>query len=156
MSKALTIDQLETIVKNQLLYEKNIECRSNKEIIKELPFKALKSFSLTTGLGTTMTFGSSLFVFRNFKIVKSDIQEVLPVLSMFSTIDFTINYTLTKSLGKIRPERWICCTSGATSGAITGWYFGKSWKPTLFGGICGGIYGSIRNYPLELFGYEPF
>ena len=126
------------------------------EVLAEIPIKAAKSIGITTTIGTAMTFGSSLFVFRDIKIVGSDLRQAAPVLGLFSIVDFTINHSITKALGKRRTERWICCASGATAGASCGWYFGKSWKPTVFGGILGGVYGAVRNYPLEMFGLEPY
>ena len=97
MANPISVNQLEKIVKNQLMYEKNYEIREISEFIKEIPFKAIKNIGISTALGTTITLGSSLFIFRNIEAVKNDLNQILPVLGVFSSIDFSINYSLTKS-----------------------------------------------------------
>ena len=151
------MDQIEFLVKHQLLEQKNCEIRPVKEIAKEFPIKCAKSLTLTSVFGITMTAGISGFTFRNMDSVKKDVALALPVLGVFSTVDFSINYAMTKALGKKNPTRPICITSGTCAGAACGWYFGNHQvKPTVFGGVCGGIYGALRNTPLELLGIEPF
>ena len=151
------MDQIEFLIKYQLLEQKNLEIRPIKEIIKEFPFKCTKSLLITTTLGTTLTAGISGFTFKNMESVKKDVQLALPVLGMFSAVDFSVNYTLTKTFGKKNPTRAISITSGTCAGAACGWYFGNHQvKPTVFGGLCGGLYGALRNTPLEFFGIEPF
>lgn len=157
MAKALSKEQLEVLIKIQLLDQKNYEIRPRIEVAKEFPFKLAKSVGITFTTGTLLTSAASGFAMRNMKSVKEDLSLAVPVLGMFSGIDFAVNYTLTKSFGCKNPTRTICVASGATAGAACGYYFGdKKWKPTLFGGIAGGIYGAIRNTPLELLGFEPF
>ncbi|EAY14885.1 hypothetical protein TVAG_379950 [Trichomonas vaginalis G3] len=157
MAKALTKEQLEVLIKIQLLDEKNYEIRPKIDIVKEFPFKLTKSVGITLGTSTLLTAAASGFAMRNIKSVKEDLGLAIPVFGMFSGIDFAVNYTLTKSFGYKNPTQPICIVSGATAGAACGYYFGnKKLKPTLFGGIAGGIYGAIRNTPMNLLGFEPF
>ena len=156
-SKALTKEQIEFLVKHQLSEQKNYEIRPKSEIIKEIPMKCFKNFAITTTFGATMTAAISGFSFRKMEPVKKDLAAALPVLGMFSAVDFSINYTLTKALGLKNPTRAVCVTSGTCAGATCGWYFsGHQWKPTVFGGVAGGIYGALRNSPVEMLGFEPF
>lgn len=156
MSK-LTKEQMDRVIKMQLLYEKNCDIRPYKEIICDIPKKAVKSFALTTSLGAGLTWGSSFFVFRKLKIANADVATALPVLAGYSAVDFGVNFALTKGFGKKAPERWMSVTSGATAGAVVGYHIGgRKMKPTIAGGVLGALYGYVRNYPLDLFGYEPF
>ena len=155
--KALTIDQIEFLIKHQLLEQKNLEIRPVKDIAKEFPIKCLKSVGITTGFGTAFTAGFSLLTFKKLESAKGDVKLALPVLGMFSAVDFSVNYSITKLTGKKNPTKTISITSGTCAGAACGWYFGEHRvKPTVFGGVCGAIYGAIRNTPLEFLGIEPF
>ena len=156
-SMALTKDQIEFLVKHQLLEEKNIEIRKPKEFVKEIPQKCFKSMALTTTLGTAMTAVVSGFTFKEMGVVKKDVKTALPFLGLFSTVDFMVNYTLTKATKKKNPTRLISITSGSCAGATCGWYFSNHQvKPTIFCGVAGGIYGALRSTPLEMLGFEPF
>lgn len=155
-SDILTKEELDYVVKSQMESIHNREIRPISEILKEIPFKAFKSVSLTTSLGTSMTICSSLYVFRDFKMVSRDLKIAIPALLKFSAIDFSINYGLTKAFSKCRPEKWMCTTSSAVAGSILGWHYGKRVPTAIFGGTVGAIYGYVRNAPLKMFGFEPY
>ena len=153
----LTKKDIEELVKMQLLYDKNIEIRPYGEIAKEFPLRAIKSIGLTTAIGSSLTWSSSFFVFRKLSVANNDVKIAFPILATFGGIDFGINYTLTKATGKVAPTRWISIASSSAAGASCGYIFGNyKMKPALFGGIAGAIYGAVRNYPLELLGFQPY
>lgn len=148
---------MKRIVEMQLLYDENMDIRPYKEIILDIPKQCVRSVGITVGTGTLLTWGSSFFVFRSAKIANSDVRKALPVLGKFSAIDFGVNMALTKLTGKRVPERWMSVTSSATAGACIGYSLGgKKIKPTVGGGVLGAIYGYMRNWPLDLFGLDPF
>jgi hypothetical protein len=155
--RRLTKEQLEHVIKMQLLYERNSDIRHVSEIVSEIPGKAAKSIAITTSVGSALTFGSSLFVFRKLTPACADLKQAVPVLAAFSALDFGVNFTLTKGFGKRVPERWMSVTSGGAAGATLGYVLGKRMpRPTILGGIAGALYGLVRNYPLEVLGFEPF
>ena len=156
MSK-LTKEQMDRVIKMQLLYEKNYDIRPYTEIAVDIPPMAAKSMLLTTTFGSALTWGSSFFVFRKLSIANSDVAKAFPVLTAFSAMDFGVNFTLTKLCGRRSPERWMSVASSATAGGVVGYHLGnKKVKPTIAGCVLGGLYGYVRNYPLDLLGYEPF
>lgn len=153
----LSRDQIKHLVQMQLLYDENIDIRSYSEMALDAPKQCIKSVGLTTGFGTLATWGSSFFVFRSLKIANNDVKKALPVLGKFSAIDFGVNFALTKITGKRVPERWMSVASSSTAGACVGYSLGnKKLKPTVAGGIIGAIYGYTRNWPMDLFGFDPF
>ena len=152
----LTRDELDYVIKSQMNTHLNMEIRPIKEIIKEIPVKALKSVGISTSLGSFMTLSSTLYVFRDFKMVGKDLKIAFPALLKFSAIDFTINYGLTKAFKKRRPEKWMCVASSGIAGSYIGWNYGRRAPTTIFGGVVGAIYGYIRNTPLTMFGFDPY
>ena len=156
MIDILTKDQLSEIIKMQLIYEKNTEVRPFLEIVKDIPSKAAKSIGISVATGSALTFGSSFYAFRKFKIALKDTKTTLPIIASYSAMDFGINFTITKAAGKVWPERWISTTSSAMAGAACGYIFGNhKVKPTIAGGVAGMIYGYFRNVPLEYLGIDP-
>ena len=152
----LTKDELDHVIKSQMNTHLNIEIRPVKEILREFPMKAIKSVGISTSLGSFMTLCSSLYVFRDFRMVGKDMKVAVPALLQYSTIDFSINYGLTKAFKKRRPERWMCVTSSGIAGSYIGWHYGKRAPTTIFGGVMGAIYGYVRNTPLTMFGFDPY
>ncbi|KAH0787890.1 hypothetical protein GPJ56_008239 [Histomonas meleagridis] len=153
----LTKKDIDELIKMQLLYDKNMEIRPIKEVAKDFPIRAIKSIGLTTAIGSSLTWASSLFVFRKPSIANNDVKIALPILTTFGGIDFGVNYTLTKFTGKVNPTRLISITSSSIAGASCGYIFGNhKIKPTLFGGVAGALYGAVRNYPMEILGFQPY
>jgi uncharacterized protein YcfJ len=150
-------EQLEHVVKMQLLHERNLEIRPASEVLKSLPFRAARSFGITVGTGSALTVAASLFVFRDFKVVKNDLKVAVPVLATYSGIDFGVNVALTAVAGKRTPERAMSVVSGGIAGGITGYVFGKGMpRPTIGGAIAGAVFGYARNSPLEAFGLDRY
>lgn len=157
MGELLTKDQLADVIKNQLIYEKNIEVRPVKEIVKEFPFRAAKSIGITSTLGAAGTFGASFYAFRQVNTAINDTKIAFPLIGSFSLIDFGLNYSMTKLTGKVVPEHWISTLSSSAAGATCGYIFGHHQiRPTIAGGVAGLIYGYMRNAPLQMLGIEPF
>jgi hypothetical protein len=141
----------------QLLYEENADIRPYSEIVKDIPFRAVKSIGTTIGLGSLLTAGSSFFVFRKLQVAKNDLKVALPVLTSFSAIDFTVNMALTRLTGKRTPERYMSVISGGVAGGAVGYIYGKGMpRPTIGGAIAGLVYGYVRNWPLDTLGLDRF
>jgi hypothetical protein len=153
----LTKDQLSHVLKMQLYYEKNYDIRPYSEIAKEFPLRLAKSVSLTATAGAMLTFGSSFFVFRKLSTAVGDVRQAAPVLGAFATTEFALNYALARMTGKRVPERWMTIASSSVAGAGVGYIAGgRSGKSAAFGGVCGAVYGLVRNYPMDLLGFDPF
>ena len=157
IKERLTREDLASIIQNQLLYDKNIETRPISEILLEMPVNAAKSFLLTVGVGAGLTWSSSMFAFRRASIANRDVKIALPVLVSFSSIDFCVNFALTKASGKAVPTRGISAASGSIAGASLGYFLSDhKLKTTVFGGIAGALYGYLRNIPMEILGFNPY
>jgi hypothetical protein len=150
-------EQLEHVVKMQLLHERNLEIRSFSEVLKTLPLSAVKSFGIAVGTGSALTAAASLFVFRDFRIARNDLKVAFPVLSSYAGIDFGVNFLLTKAAGRRTPERMTSVISVGVAGGVAGYIFGKGMpRPTIGGAIAGALFGYIRNTPMEAFGLDRY
>jgi hypothetical protein len=153
----LTKEELSHVLKMQLYYEKNRDVRSYIEIARDFPLRLSKSVGLTMATGIGLTFGSSFFVFRRFSTAVADVKQAVPAVAAFATADFGLNYALTRVTGKRIPERWMSVASASAAGVGVGYVVGGGrGKSAVLGGVCGAVYGLVRNYPMDLLGFEPF
>lgn len=158
MSKILTKDEVDKLVKNQL-YRMNCETSTLLQMVTNAPVKLAINTAIHTGIGSTITFGSSLFCFRKFGIAAKDVKAAFPVLATYSLIDFGINYPITKAMHQRYPSPMTSVISSTAAGASCGFIFsaqGQRKYPIIFGGVFGAIYGYARNVPSRIYGFDLF